>query len=264
MKKALLSASLILVTLCTLALPSLGKDIWYLGHRISDISRPWTSDDYDSLLNALRDVDHIQQDALPRRGGEFTGPVYERIVSAENFRADLDIHTSVEVRRREAAKKLGFIKELMRVYFDFKSPYQPYGAEALGLMVYSVRQQSVLFTITVEYWLTLPENEQKAPETLRGLHEIKRAAGTLAKSSLQYLKLHSQFNEKVMNVYAYELNVMLPELFVHLQHPAKLDIRNRVESLSITHPGEKVRDAMSRLLGTLNQILTADSNNGQS
>ena len=78
------------------------------------------------------------------------------------------------------------LKELMRLYFDFRAAKQPYGAEALGLMSYSLREQSILFTLTVEFWMTLSQAEQRNPARLQGMQETKAAAAMLTGSALDY------------------------------------------------------------------------------
>lgn len=65
---------------------------------------------------------------MPRRSGEFTGPIYLRMVSAENFKPQLNIYAPLELRQNEARELLFQLKELMRLYFDFNAKLQPYGA----------------------------------------------------------------------------------------------------------------------------------------
>lgn len=103
------------------------------------------------MLAALEKIDKTQANALPRRSGELTGPIYLRLVSEENFKPQLNIYAPLELRQNEAREVLLQLKELMRLYFDFGAKQQPYGAEALGLMTYSMRQQAVLFTLTTEF-----------------------------------------------------------------------------------------------------------------
>jgi hypothetical protein len=48
----------------------------------------------------------------------------------------------------------------MPVYFDFDAKLQPYGAEALVWMAYSMQQQALLFTLTAEFLAILSPSEQ--------------------------------------------------------------------------------------------------------
>lgn len=65
--------------------PLEAAELFYLGQRIPDIHNPWRSGDYRQLREALEKVDSSQANALPRRSGEFTGPIYQRMVSPENL-----------------------------------------------------------------------------------------------------------------------------------------------------------------------------------
>ncbi len=84
------------------------------------------------MLDTLRKVQGSQADALPRRGGEFTGPLYQRMVNPENFRPQLNIYVALEQRQEQARDILLHLRELLRLYLDFKAAQQPYASEALG------------------------------------------------------------------------------------------------------------------------------------
>lgn len=226
-------------------------ELFYLGQKIPDIQRPWSSGDYHQLHQALEKIDTTQVNALPRRSGEFTGPIYTRMVSEENFKPQLNIYAPLELRQNEAREVLFQLKELMRLYFDFKAPQQPYGAEALGLMTYSLRQQAVLFTLTVEFWMTLSEKEQGSAIRLRGLQETKAAAAMLTSSALDYLGLTRQFNREDLVLYSAELAKQLPELFVHLQGDVRGQLLARVAELAQEHAYGEVRGNMADLLPVL-------------
>jgi hypothetical protein len=229
-------------------------ELFYLGQKIPDIQRPWNSADYHQLIQALAKIDTTQVNALPRRSGEFTGPIYTRMVSEENFKPQLNIYAPLELRQNEAREVLFQLKELMRLYFDFKAAQQPYGAEALGLMTYSLRQQAILFTLTVEFWMTLSAKEQGSPIRLKGLQETKAAAAMLTSSALDYLGLTRQFNREDLVLYSAELAKQLPELFVHLQGDVRRQLLARIADLAEKHPYGDVRGNMADLLPALAAI----------
>lgn len=242
------------ILLLVLALPASAAELFYLGQKIPDIQRPWNSHDYQQLIEALDKVDRTQVNALPRRSGEFTGPIYTRMVSEENFKPQLNIYAPLELRQNEAREVLFRLKELMRLYFDFKAAQQPYGAEALGLMSYSMRQQAILFTLTVEFWMTLSESEQSKPVRLQGLQETKEAAAMLTSSALDYLGLTMQFNREDLVLYAAELGKQMPELFIHLRSDVRAQLMARVGELAEKHPYTEVRSSMADLLPVLAAI----------
>ena len=235
------------ILLLVLLTPLQAAELFYLGHKIPDIHKPWRSGDYQQLLEALEQVNTTQLNALPRRSGEFTGPIYERMVSEENFRPQLNIYAPLELRQNEAREVLFRLKELMRLYFDFRAVQQPYAAEALGLMSYSLRQQAVLFTLTTEFWTTLSQTEQTNPVRLQGLQETKEAAAMLTSSALDYLGLTQQFGRKDLELYAAELSKQLPELFVHLTGDVRQNLLQRVAELASQHPYSAVQSSMRQL-----------------
>lgn len=236
-------------------LPPLGAtELFYLGQRIPDIHKPWRSGDYRQLREALEQVDSTQANALPRRSGEFTGPIYERMVSAENFRPQLNIYAPLELRQNEAREVLFELKELMRLYFDFRAKQQPYAAEALGLMSYSLRQQAILFTLTTEFWMTLSQSEQGNPVRLQGLQETKAAAAMLSGSALDYLELTQAFGRDELLLYSAELSQQFPELFVHLSADVQARLLARIEGLSTSHRYPEVGQDMATLLPVLRMI----------
>jgi len=245
----------ILLLVC--ALPLQATELFYLGQKIPDIHKPWNSADYQQLLDALAVIDKNQANALPRRSGEFTGPIYQRMVSEENFRPQLNIYAPLELRQNEAREALFRLKELMRLYFDFKAAQQPYGAEALGLMSYSLRQQAVLFSLTTEFWMTLAESEQRNPVRLQGLHETKAAAAMLTSSALDYLGLTQQFARNELVLYSAELGKQLPELFIHLSGEVREQLLQRSAKLAEQHAYAEVRSSLGELLPVL-QGLQAD------
>ena len=246
-------AILLLVLLCAWQ-PLRAAELFYLGQKIPDIHKPWSSADYQQLLEALEKVDKTQANALPRRGGEFTGPIYERMVSEENFRPQLNIYAPLELRQNEAREALFRLKELMRLYFDFRAAQQAYAAEALGLMSYSLRQQAVLFTLTSEFWMTLAQSEQSNPVRLQGLHETKAAAAMLTSSALDYLGLTKQFGREELVLYSAELSKQLPELFIHLNGEVREQLLLRCEQLAQQHAYAEVRRNMQELLPVLLSI----------
>ncbi|MCJ8169755.1 hypothetical protein [Atopomonas sediminilitoris] len=229
-------------------------DIWYLGQKIPDPQQPWRAADYALLRESLSKIDTNQPDALPRRSGQYTGAIYRRLISEENFRYQLNIYTPLELRQYEAQAMLNELKELMRVYFNFRAKFQPYGSEALGLMSYSLRQQAVQFTLTVEYWTTLAQAEQQNPGRLDGLAQTKQAAAMLTSSALDYLGLTSQFSHSDLSLYSHELAALMPELYVHLETPARDELRARLTQLSDEHPLPEVKKALSELLPVLQNV----------
>lgn len=245
------------ILLLVFSLPLQASELFYLGQKIPDIHKPWNSADYQQLLDALEVIDKSQSNALPRRSGEFTGPIYQRLVSEENFRPQLNIYAPLELRQNEAREALFRLKELMRLYFDFKAAQQPYGAEALGLMSYSLRQQAVLFTLTTEFWMTLAESEQRNPVRLQGLHETKAAAAMLTSSALDYLNLTQQFARDELVLYSAELGKQLPELFIHLSGEVREQLLQRSAQLAEQHAYSEVRTSMAALVPVL-QGLQAD------
>ncbi len=236
-------------------LPPLGAaELFYLGQRIPDIHKPWRSSDYRQLREALEKVDSSQANALPRRSGEFTGPIYQRMVSPENFRPQLNIYAPLELRQNEAREVLFELKELMRLYFDFRAKQQPYAAEALGLMTYSLRQQAILFTLTTEFWMTLSQGEQSNPVRLQGLQETKAAAAMLSGSALDYLELTQAFGRDELLLYSAELSQQLPELYVHLPADVQAGLLKRIEGLASNHRYPQVGNDMAALLPVLQMI----------
>lgn len=239
------------ILLLVVSHPLRAAELFYLGQKIPDVQRPWDSNDYHKMIEALQKIEETQANSLPRRSGEFTGPIYLRMVNDENFKPQLNIYAPLELRQNEAREVLQQLKELMRLYFDFHAKQQPYGAEALGLMTYSIHQQAVLFTLTTEFWTTLSRSEQSNPVRLQGLHETKAAAAMLTSSALDYLDLSKQFSREDLELYGAELGKQLPDLFVHLPNDARPQILARVEQLSRQHPYPPVRSSMSELLPVL-------------
>ena len=234
--------------------PLHAAELFYLGQRIPDLDRPWRSSDYQQLLEALQKVESNQANALPRRSGEFTGPIYQRMVSPDNFRPQLNIYAPLELRQNEAREVLFQLKELMRLYFDFRAKQQPYAAEALGLMSYSLRQQAILFSLTTEFWMTLSQTEQSKPIRLQGLQETKAAAAMLTSSALDYLNLTQAFGREELLLYSAELSQQLPELFVHLPADVQAQLLTRIEQTSQQHRYPQVRENMATLLPVLRLI----------
>ena len=232
-------------------------ELYYLGQPIPDIQRPWTSADYQKLIDALQALDKTQANALPRRSGEFTGPIYQRMVSEDNFRPQMNIYAPLELRQIEAREVLFKLKELMRLYFDFRAAKQPYGAEALGLMSYSLHEQAILFNLTVEFWMTLAQSEQRNPVRLKGMQEAKAAASMLTSSALDYLGLTAQFERQDLVLYSAELSKQMPELFVHLPGEVRGQMLARVQQFAEQHPFPEVRGNMHDLLPVL-QTIQAD------
>jgi hypothetical protein len=234
--------------------PAGAAELFYLGQRIPDIHQPWRSGDYQQLHATLEQIDKTQANALPRRSGEFTGPIYQRMVSAENFRPQLNIYAPLELRQNEAREVLFQLKELMRLYFDFRAKQQPYAAEALGLMSYSLRQQAILFTLTTEFWMTLSQSEQSNPVRLQGLQETKAAAAMLTGSALDYLELTQAFGRDELLLYSAELSQQLPELFVHLPAEVQTHLLARIDGLAGDHRYPQVQSNMAELLPVLQMI----------
>lgn len=245
------------ILLLVLSTPLRAAELFYLGEKIPDVQRPWNSADYRQMLAALEKIDKTQANALPRRSGEFTGPIYLRLVSEENFKPQLNIYAPLELRQNEAREVLLQLKELMRLYFDFGAKQQPYGAEALGLMTYSMRQQAVLFTLTTEFWTTLSPNEQRNPVRLKGLQEAKAAAAMLTSSALDYLQLSKQFSRDDLVLYGAELAKQLPDLFVHLPATARPELLARIEQLAANHSYPQVRSSLRELVPVL-MVIQAD------
>ena len=241
-------ASIALLALLLLVLrPLAASELYFLGQPIPDILKPWVSADYRQLLEALHKVRGQQADALPRRGGEFTGPLYRRMVDPENFRAQLNIYQPLEQRQEEARETLLQLRELMRLYLDFSAERQPYASEALGLMSHSLGQQAVLFSLTVEYWITLSAEERRSPVRLQGLRDTKAAAAQLSRSALDLLEMAQQFGAQELAQYAADLASRMPELFVHLPVQARNDLLTRLETQAREHPVVEVRERLGAL-----------------
>lgn len=249
-----LHPALLALLLLLVLRPLAATELYFLGQPIPDIQRPWGSEDYRRLLDTLRTVRDRQADALPRRGGEFTGPLYQRMVDPENFRPQLNIYVALEQRQNEARETLAHLRELLRLYLDFTVARQPYASEALGLMSHSLRQQAVLFTLTVEFWMTLSEEERHSLVRLQGLRDTKEAAAQLTRSALDFLDMTRQFGAQELEQYAAELTSQLPELFVHLPATSRSEVLARLDSLAREHPLAEVRDRLVALQPTLQAI----------
>ena len=252
-RRLLWPLAILLLVVCRPAAAA-GNELFYLGQRIPDIQRTWTSEDYQQLIDALKKIEETQANSLPRRSGEFTGPIYQRMVSEENFRLQMNIYAPLELRQNEAREVLFKLKELMRLYFDFRAAKQPYGAEALGLMSYSLREQAILFNLTVEFWMPLAQSEQRNPVRLKGMQEAKAAAAMLTSSALDYLDLTAQFERQDLVLYSAELAKQLPELFVHLPSETRGQLLARVQAFADKHPYPEVRENMRELLPVLQGI----------
>lgn len=252
-RRLLWPLAILLLVVCRPAAAA-GNELFYLGQRIPDIQRTWTSEDYQQLIDALKKIEETQANSLPRRSGEFTGPIYQRMVSEENFRPQMNIYAPLELRQNEAREVLFKLKELMRLYFDFRAAKQPYGAEALGLMSYSLREQVILFNLTVEFWMTLAQSEQRNPVRLKGMQEAKAAAAMLTSSALDYLDLTAQFERQDLVLYSAELAKQLPELFIHLPGETRGQLLARVQAFADKHPYPEVRENMRDLLPVLQGI----------
>ena len=246
-RRLLWPLAILLLVVCRPAAAA-GNELFYLGQRIPDIQRTWTSEDYQQLIDALKKIEETQANSLPRRSGEFTGPIYQRMVSEENFRPQMNIYAPLELRQNEAREVLFKLKELMRLYFDFRAAKQPYGAEALGLMSYSLREQAILFNLTVEFWMTLAQSEQRNPVRLKGMQEAKAAAAMLTSSALDYLDLTAQFERQDLVLYSAELAKQLPELFIHLPGETRGQLLARVQAFADKYLPEASRQGVRETL----------------
>lgn len=253
--KLSLLQSLIFITLIVFSSLSSAKQLKYLGQPFPDIKKSWNADDYELALDSLITIQKSEPDLLPKRRGEFTGAVYDRFISEDNFRYQLDIKQPIEERREESVRVSVVLKEMMRTYFDFKAKKQSYGAEALGIVSYSLRQQAIFFTLTVEYWLGLPQIETKTPTRLAELAEYKNGAASLLSSAFKYLALVSFFKRKDLEVYGWELAHITPELFVHLPLAKQQSILIQVENLRDSHDYPQVQEAMTKLHSNLVELI---------
>ncbi len=61
-RRSLWPLAVLLLLLCRPALPA---DLYYLGQKIPDIQRNWTSADYQVLIDALKKIDETQVNGLP-------------------------------------------------------------------------------------------------------------------------------------------------------------------------------------------------------
>lgn len=247
--------TLVLFALLVISPLSSAKQLKYLGQPFPDIKKSWNADDYELALDSLITIQKSEPDLLPKRQGEFTGAVYDRFISEDNFRYQLDIKQPIEERREESIRVSVVLKEMMRTYFDFKAKKQPYGAEALGIVSYSLRQQAIFFTLTVEHWLNLPQIETKTPARLAELAEYKNGAASLLSSAFKYLALVSFFDREDLEIYGWELAHISPELFVHLPLAKQQSILIQVENLRDNHDYPQVQEAMTKLQANLKELV---------
>ena len=77
-RRLLWPLAILLLVVCRPAAAA-GNELFYLGQRIPDIQRTWTSEDYQQLIDALKKIEETQANSLPRRSGEFTGPTQPRL-----------------------------------------------------------------------------------------------------------------------------------------------------------------------------------------
>jgi hypothetical protein len=118
-------------------------------------------------------------------------------------------------------------------------------------MTYSMQQQTVLFTLTTEFWTTLSRSEQSNPVRLKGLYETKAAAAMLTSSALDYLLMNNQFSQEDLVLYGAELGKQLPDLFIHLPSDVRPQLLARIDNLSRQHPNLKVRNDLAELMPVL-------------
>ena len=197
----------------------------------------WTA---ENITNAAKMFPRFSaKKQLPRFKSDRSGPLFERIVSVQNFAFVSDKGQSPDARFKPAVKYYSASTDIVKVYQDSFSKGDVRDTEMIELLGMQLRLTVALQNLTDELIVTLDKQDPAYPVRIQNLGKIREYVLSIISATTQALAQRDAYRAEELAKLIGFMKETFPKLVTALQPENKTTV---VNNLTQMQKGRKFKD----------------------
>lgn len=231
----------------------------YISLGIPSHDRRWVGQDMAAAASKLRSLAAQSPAKLPRAGSSRSGPVFDRIVSADNLKFFRSRSLPLSARFPDAITYAESQTAILKTYLAARESNAVTGRELVELMGAQLRLAGVMLELVDEFVPTLSKDDPKYPVRMAGLDQMRQGlAGAVAGSVITLTESQFYDVDSRTKLMAY-CRETFPSIVPKLTVPSQQEVVQRLDAL-VEH--DAVRPFRSEAVSLRHEVRAALGING--
>ena len=209
----------------------------------------WTAEDYQTAFQLLDEIYGVDKMSLPRHGSEYSGPLYDRLLSYENF-AFLD-DSEQDLGRRLIAYERGkdIPARLLLYYRESNQPEEGFDLEVLDALLLAFYVESQGIELYEELLTTLPPAAANTPRLIAAMERTQlRYSRALDRIMAVFLNDLNRYSKSALSHFVGEVFFLLPP---RLTDSARPEVSEQISEALLSIEQEELRTVLLELRAQL-------------
>lgn len=216
---------------------------------IERVDTIWSADNYRAAFDLLDEIYGVDKMSMPRRGSDYSGALYARLLSYENFAFLTD--PDEDLGRRLLAYERGkdIPARILLYYRETNQPEEGFDAEVLDALLLAFYVESQGLDLHDELLRSLPPQAASHPRMIEAVERMQfRYRRSLENIMRVFLEDLNRYSETALIRFANEVYFLLPARLTDAVRP---DISAQLTEAVSLVSSEELRTVLLELRGQL-------------
>lgn len=215
----------------------------------------WNGSEYKRAIKVIKGFYNVDKWSLPRKGSEYSGTLFERIINMENFEIIVDESESLQERLREHDEILNSVNQFLNLYYEPSEKEQRFGVEVLTLLTISAKSTEYSINIIKEVQ-TMMSGRNMRNSDLDLMHDklIAGVATTIEEHFDIINKDYKQYAQKDIELFSHDITKWILDVIGYLNETQLTNIINQTQDISENHIYKNIQNDFKKLLKVLKKL----------
>lgn len=208
----------------------------------------WNAAEYKRAVKVIKSYYNVDKWSIPRKNSEYSGALFTRMTTIENFDVILDKSMPLQERLREHDELLHAINQFLNMYIEPNEPEQRFGTEGLILLAFSANTSKYSIEIINELQTMMSDRGMRNGD-LDLMHD-KLIAG-VATSLEEYLDIiendYLQYQSKDIETFTTEIKDWAISMKDYLSEEQTRTLTDELILIHQNHPNKTVKKTLKKL-----------------
>ncbi len=212
----------------------------------------WNAAEYKRARKVIKGFYDIDKWSLPRKNSQYSGSLFERMVSIDNLEIINNQSEPIQKRLEEHDEIINSTNILLNLYYERSATEQRFGAEVLTILVFSAKSTNYSIDIIKELQALMISRSQ-SNKNLDLVHDnmvlgiIKTIEERLKLIEVEYFN----YNQIDIEYFSTEISIWIPSVIEHINPHQLNSILSQVKQIAANHPYPNVQNDFKVLQKTL-------------
>lgn len=208
----------------------------------------WNASEYKRAVQVITGFYKVDKWSIPRKGSEYSGDLFERMIKLENFEIILDKSEPLQERLREHDELLRAVNQFLNMYMESNETEQRFGIEVLNLLNLSAHTTKYSIGVIKELQAIMSERGIRNSDLDLMHDKLIAGVGTSIEDNLILIEQdYKQYSAKDIEWFTVEIVDWALGMKEYLSENQVVELKNKISLIIDNHPNKNIRSSLKTL-----------------